>query len=290
MRVDSLYLSPHLDDAIFSCAGQIQEDVSQGRSVLIATVFSQGEGYKDRRAEDQRAAQTLGARVLWLDRPDAPFRSAFYRDYRSLMLGLCPSDQETVVELRQQLRALLRKLSPSRCAIPLAVGGHVDHRLLFEAMNFQTGETALRWYEDRPYALTPGLLQLRRAQLLSPPVDRTQRTQLRRLLLQSLRSAPWTQRYLPAGRDRFSVGLRMARDLPQEAQKPALRAQTWHFSADIKTGAERAVTCYQSQLAPFFGGLEGYRRATLRYARALGGEHYVERCYSDASEPSARCA
>ncbi len=287
MRVDSLYLSPHLDDAIFSCAGQIQEDVSQGRSVLIATVFSQGEGYKDRRAEDQRAAQTLGAQVLWLDRPDAPYRSAFYRDYRSLMLGLCPSDEETIVELQQQLRALLLKLSPARCAVPLAVGGHVDHRLLFEAMNFQTGEVALRWYEDRPYALTPGLLQLRRAQLLAPPVDRPQRAHLRRMLLQGLRSAPWTCRYLPPGRDRFAVGLRMARDLPQVAQKPSLQEQTRHFSADIKEGAERAIACYQSQLGPFFDGLDGYRRATLQYTRALGGEHYAERCYS---VPSARCA
>ncbi|UCG23914.1 MAG: PIG-L family deacetylase, partial [Chloroflexota bacterium] len=35
-----IYLSPHLDDAVLSCAGQIYQAVEAGRSVLIVTVMA----------------------------------------------------------------------------------------------------------------------------------------------------------------------------------------------------------------------------------------------------------
>ena len=37
---DYIYLSPHLDDAVLSCAGQICQFVQAGRSVLIITIMA----------------------------------------------------------------------------------------------------------------------------------------------------------------------------------------------------------------------------------------------------------
>src|SRR5438093_1734972 len=94
MDADSLYLSPHLDDAVLSCAGHILHERAQGRRVVVATLFGAGGGdeagrklYQARRDEDRRALALLGAECLHLGLVDAPFRDDYYRSFQSILLG-----------------------------------------------------------------------------------------------------------------------------------------------------------------------------------------------------------
>src|SRR5690349_5588619 len=95
------FLSPHLDDVVYSCGGTLGVQVSCGLTPLVITVFagipkddvilspfarqqhrqmgaSSTEGSRDimqrRRREDAAALESLGADYLWLDYPEAIYR------------------------------------------------------------------------------------------------------------------------------------------------------------------------------------------------------------------------
>src|SRR5512144_3291706 len=92
-----IYLSPHLDDAVFSAGGLIYEQTRAGLPVEIWTFMcgyppdsdvspfaqlihtqwgfaSAEETIRMRRAEDQRAAAILGANTLYFDFLDCIYR------------------------------------------------------------------------------------------------------------------------------------------------------------------------------------------------------------------------
>jgi len=83
-------VSPHLDDVAASCSGRILQQVDNGESVLIVTVFTATPvrgptlfsndlkpilNYKRRREEDTRAMQRMGVDYLWLEHPEFLFRN-----------------------------------------------------------------------------------------------------------------------------------------------------------------------------------------------------------------------
>ena len=91
----ALFLSPHLDDAVFSCGGTIALLPRAGWRVIVATVFTRSvlnpPGFAPacqldkgltpdvdymalRRDEDAAACARLGAEVRWLDALEAPHR------------------------------------------------------------------------------------------------------------------------------------------------------------------------------------------------------------------------
>ena len=86
-----IYISPHLDDAVFSCGGTIWEQICRGEAVEIWTMcagdpppglltpFAEtlhqrwGTGFDslaERRTEDYAAAAVLGASIVHFDIPD----------------------------------------------------------------------------------------------------------------------------------------------------------------------------------------------------------------------------
>src|SRR3972149_1310758 len=90
-----VYLSPHLDDAVFSCGGLIARQSSGGDDVQVVTIFAgdppvgelppfayelhrrwggEGSPMGLRRAEDHVACGRLGASVVHLPIPDAIYR------------------------------------------------------------------------------------------------------------------------------------------------------------------------------------------------------------------------
>src|SRR5678816_3320336 len=92
---DALYLSPHLDDAVLSCGGQIFQRTAAGQTVLIVTIMAgdpphptvsdYAQSLHDRwalatdaaaarRAEDLAAAHLLGADTLHWSVPDCIYR------------------------------------------------------------------------------------------------------------------------------------------------------------------------------------------------------------------------
>ena len=173
-------LSPHLDDAVFSCGGWMAQRASAGDEVRVFTIcagdpppgplsdFAErlharwGTAVAPasiRRTEDRIATGRLGALPRHLDVPDAIYRKAddgthLYADERAIFGALHPEDQRLV----DHLGTLLSQSCDTRCRIvsPLAIGGHVDHQLTREAAE-RLG-AALWYYYDLPYASRGGRL------------------------------------------------------------------------------------------------------------------------------------
>ncbi|HPJ57664.1 MAG TPA: PIG-L family deacetylase, partial [Kiritimatiellia bacterium] len=89
----AIYLSPHLDDAVLSCGGQLAARVRRGERVLVATLaagdpvrplpplaralhaeWKLDDSCEARREEDRRACGRLGAEVFHVVLPDAMYR------------------------------------------------------------------------------------------------------------------------------------------------------------------------------------------------------------------------
>ncbi|MCB9136046.1 MAG: PIG-L family deacetylase [Anaerolineales bacterium] len=169
-----IYLSPHIDDAVYSCGGLIWEQTQAGDSVEIWTVcagdpppgplspFAQklhhrwGTGAaagQVRRAEDLRAGACVGANVRQFDLPDCIYRrdpvsrEAWYASEAAIFGKVHPEDTGTKW-LVHQLKVHL----PSEALVvcPLTLGNHVDHQLVRAAAE-KAG--CVQWYyADFPYA------------------------------------------------------------------------------------------------------------------------------------------
>jgi len=170
-----VYVSPHLDDAVFSCGGLIARQKARGDEVVVITVCGgdppmgeltpfaydlhrrwggEGSPMGLRRAEDHVACGRLGASVVHLPIPDAIYRrsaqgEAFYPDNGSLFGAMAAGDSGRIDEAAA---ALERAVPPeSEIYLPLGIGGHVDHLLTRRAAERLVHP---RWYyRDLPYAL-----------------------------------------------------------------------------------------------------------------------------------------
>lgn len=189
-RYDHLYLSPHFDDAVLSCGGQIERYASAGQSILVVTItggdppdepvsetvralhqrWAESGGAAEamvaqRRAEDHAALAVLRAGALHLSFLDCIYRCgpeagvALYPGPADMFGPPNPADAATVDALAETLRALP---PAGRVYAPLGVGGHVDHLTTRGAA--ERVFTELAYYEDYPYTMRPGAL----AEVLPP--------------------------------------------------------------------------------------------------------------------------
>lgn len=248
-----LIFSPHLDDAVFSCAGILHAKVADGWRVVVATVFSEGAPqHAARRAEDAAALAYLGAEPLWLGFLDAPWRDPYYTGFEQIILGRSPGDDSAFEGvLARSLQAVVDDLQPAQLLVPLGVGTHVDHRLVFDVV-FQRlslpRDVVFRCYEERPYAYAEGMVELRLRQLgfAAEPVDESR-------LLTSFRQLPYVKRYLPAGPD----GARCERLMLEQAARPGRGFAVRHFCCRVipphLIAAQKAAALYASQFADFCG-------------------------------------
>lgn len=162
-------LSPHPDDAALSATGCLLRAIEAGQRVRIVvpfcrTNFSRLPGELSvelvsrlRKREDATFVALLGAAacVHWLDLPDAAIRpgvglAAIFRDG--------PLD-DAAERLATDLVTLLKPLMDgcSRLLVPLALGGHLDHRIVRLAGE-RLGrllDVPIAFYEDMPYATQP---------------------------------------------------------------------------------------------------------------------------------------
>ncbi len=173
-----LVLSPHLDDAAFSCGGTMALLADAGWRVCLATAFTRSvvpaEGFALacqldkglapeidymalRREEDRVAADILGvADLRWLDLPEAP-----HRGYGSApALFGPPLDGDDVWRALSSIIAdLVGEIAPALILGPQGLGDHVDHRQMIRAIGPVAPPPALAFYRDTPYALrNPGAL------------------------------------------------------------------------------------------------------------------------------------
>ena len=173
----ALALSPHLDDAAFSCGGTLAALADAGWRVLLCTIFTASvpgprgfalacqldKGLAPnvdymalRRAEDAAAADILGATPRWLSFPEAPHRG--YGSAPELFAGVRPDD--TVDDaLCEALRDLCATARPDVVLAPQAVGGHVDHIQVVRALRRARLATPVMFWRDFPYAVRGTLIE-----------------------------------------------------------------------------------------------------------------------------------
>jgi len=166
-----IYISPHLDDAIFSCGGLIFEQVRSGIKVEIWTItagipdpynlseFAQmlhkrwgveTEATSTRLAEDLKACKLVGAIPTHLNWFDCIYRFNNNAD------ALIKEDDDLFTvnpekALVNEIGKYLVKHIPEDAQIitPIGLGGHIDHRLSYQAVK-TSGLDAL-FYADYPY-------------------------------------------------------------------------------------------------------------------------------------------
>jgi LmbE family N-acetylglucosaminyl deacetylase len=180
-----IYLSPHFDDAAFSCGGLIWQQTQAGARVSVWTVCagepppgnlspfaaflharweSGSEAVRLRREEDAQSNRILGAGYHHLPVPDCIYRKSpsgetIYPSENSLFGELDPRDELLVDELAAAFSNLLEAGRYSRAAnivSPLALGGHVDHQLVRRAVEAWVegySDLHLWYYADFPYSL-----------------------------------------------------------------------------------------------------------------------------------------
>ena len=161
-------ISPHLDDAVFSCGGLLALLSDAGWRVELATVFAASvtnptgfaldcqldkglpaevDYMALRRDEDREAARMVGASPRWL-----PFVEAPHRGYGSAgaLFGASVATDAVEDQVAEALGALLAALSPDLVLAPQAIGGHVDHRATVRALR-RIERPATVWWRDFPY-------------------------------------------------------------------------------------------------------------------------------------------
>lgn len=152
-----IYISPHLDDAIYSAGGLIYEQIQSGFPVEIWTVMaripehdilssfakdihrewgtsSTEETIKLRRAENEKAAAIVGAKNHYLDFVDSLYRIGHKRKARYLN-SFSPIHEEEDHLPERIAEELSKLLEPGDHVVcPLALGGHVDHVIVRQAV------------------------------------------------------------------------------------------------------------------------------------------------------------
>jgi LmbE family N-acetylglucosaminyl deacetylase len=290
-----LFISPHLDDAVFSCATRILREAERGATVTVATVFShvrrgsaQTRDYAGRREEDRTALQRLGAQPRWLRFFDAPSRDRFYDSFRRLVLGTAPSDARSLDAIRDKLNRVIDDVAPDTLYLPLAVGTHIDHRLVFAAGLSLRVKSARFFYEDQPYASVRHAVETRlqaiaaafernaSATIVAGANDRSalgaeDRLQLIDEFMRSFRAAPYVRRYLPAGHQRNECE-ELLRQRLQAAGQLGIR---WKSEVECAGVSDRssvlaAIFAYGSQATAFLGSRRRFLAGCRNYARTLG--------------------
>jgi LmbE family N-acetylglucosaminyl deacetylase len=182
------FLSPHLDDAVYSCGGTIHQLTATGETVFVRTVMAGDppDPLPDtpivrelhnrwnvgrapmavRRQEDQDALQLLGAQAEHMDLLDCVYRvgagrKPLYPDENSLWHNVHSQDPAL-----KHLGGFRLPEAATHVYIPLGVGGHVDHLVvreigiaLYRLLEAAGKPATVRFYTEYPYIETEGALQ-----------------------------------------------------------------------------------------------------------------------------------
>lgn len=147
----TIYLSPHLDDAVLSAGGQIYEQTRSGNPVEIWTIMcgfppgdeisslgqalhlewgfsSAKETVEKRRAENIKAAAIVGAQVVHFDFLDCIYRRGQNGDWlyaKNIFDPPHADEADLPAEIAETIASRLRPDDALVCQ--LGIGNHVDH-------------------------------------------------------------------------------------------------------------------------------------------------------------------
>ena len=172
IKKTALFISPHLDDAVFSCGGTMAKMADEGWQTILCTVFTKSvfspkdfalacqldknlasdvDYMKLRRAEDSCAARILNvSETLHLNFSEAPHRG--YNSSPELFAGIKPGDR-ICRNIAEHLALLGEIYEPEIVFAPQGLGNHCDHLQVIEAVIEFYKEEKVYWYYDTPYAI-----------------------------------------------------------------------------------------------------------------------------------------
>ncbi|MBI9049441.1 MAG: PIG-L family deacetylase [Anaerolineaceae bacterium] len=175
-----IYLSPHLDDAVYSCGGLIHQQVQQGIDVEIWTVFAGqfdaanltpfakdihqrwGTGLESitlRKAEDQEACTLLGVNTSYFDFQDVIYRfkpetsQAEIIENDDLFREYHPGDNALMESITQVVRQAALRMQQIQLCIPLGLGNHIDHQIVRRSAEALIDSYPILYYADFPYVI-----------------------------------------------------------------------------------------------------------------------------------------
>lgn len=147
-----LFISPHLDDIIFSLEEYINEMISCNYKIIIATVFTKSNlkvlkklkgdyflygNYKTRILEDINAIKLIDENIIieHLNFPEEIFRKS-------------NNINNSIIK---SIDKLVTKYNIEKIFFPLSIGNHVDHKIVYNlSFNFKN-KLNVFYYFDYPY-------------------------------------------------------------------------------------------------------------------------------------------
>lgn len=290
-RFEHVIVSPHLDDAVFSCGGLLSTWTARGERPLVLNVFSQtslvASETEVRLAEERAAAAMLGYESRVLGAVDAFVRDPAY----SSMTGLFDTAPSVYIpevdHVIARLRAALDTVEYGLVLAPLGIGWHVDHLLAHLAACAVVPKERLSFYEDMPYVFVPQLLAYRLHEL-----ERSHRPPAGSVLAHALAASAFyagtasMKQAVSPGRRALAMPVLaawFARQLVRHRHKhPDARALT-PVVHDVSPHADRrldACELYASQFPRFFDSRAQCSAWFSAHARRLGSSaHAVERTW-----------
>lgn len=181
--MNHVYLSPHLDDAIFSCGGLIQQQRLAGEGVTVVNLCAGIPDYTQlspfartyhakwgdppdlvavRRIEDRAVLDAQGVSSYYGDTPDSIYRrvngAIAYPDLGALFSTPHPDELQILPGIWQrELESLISDPGATVLYAPLAAVGHVDHQLVRVLGKHMSDAGSQVWfYEDFPHVMRAG--------------------------------------------------------------------------------------------------------------------------------------
>lgn len=176
-----VFFSPHLDDVVLSCGGILDTLREHNRSVQVINVFSGqppaptlsafvrhlhakwglgNDAVSARSREDAAALEALGVdKPIYWDFLEAPYRcnqnnQPLYASYAELRGDPAVQDRELELAVSRRVTKWLDTMPPNTIVyMPLGLGHHVDHQILFRVgQALERDGKHVRYYQDYPYS------------------------------------------------------------------------------------------------------------------------------------------
>lgn len=272
---DAVFVSAHEGEAALSTAARLDAERRRGRRTLVVTLF---------RAPEEEAEPG----GLFLGLADAASRHPSYGALREAVFGRPASEDECLLDATALLDEIFRRTQARQIYLPLGVGGHVDHRIAYEAglaaLPPQPGRDVF-FYEERPDALVPGAVRMRLGQLgarLPPGAVRVAREGgLARLLFRYNRIPHRREAWRSVAERLELTRLLAAAWWDARAWQPqrafGVRVQPVVQEAESLEAVMEVVRAFDERRGAPAGARARLLSLSADYARRLGGRHWSER-------------
>ncbi|HYD19186.1 MAG TPA: hypothetical protein VEF76_11970, partial [Patescibacteria group bacterium] len=159
---------------------------------------------------------------------------------------------------------------------PLGAGTHIDHRTAFEAAQKLSG-VELRFYEDRPYILWPGVLKGRMNAL---GIDADVRNVTPQEMAATIGNYHYLTHFVPPGQHRAdTLPIYQAALAPPPGFVFKAIPETLTATEPELRRMFDALAAYESQMPFIYSDYDNFIRDSMTYDRHAGNAAYTERSW-----------